>query len=421
MAYSFIGVSVQFAQMIALSAVARRAGRMAGMQNPNELPSPAPEALAQSEVLRGHIVDEIRRMGGWIGFDRFMDLALFAPGLGYYSGGAHKFGPDGDFVTAPEISPLFGKTLARQVAQIMALSAPVLLEVGAGSGVLACDLLRALDECRQLPEHYMILELSGELRARQARTLREQVPHLADRVVWLDGLPEQFSGCVVANEVLDVMPVQLVVWRAEGIFERGVTLDPAGAFAWQERPAGGRLLEAARALPVALPREGEYVSEICLPARAWIAEWAARLATGALILIDYGYPQAEYYLPSRSHGTVQCYYRHRAHTELLRWPGLNDITSFVDFTALADAAHAAGLGIEGYTTQARFLTDCGLLERLAAVGPTDQAPYVRAARAALRLIAPHEMGELFKVLIVGSGLRGAPLCGLASGDRSGML
>lgn len=392
---------------------------MSGMQN--ELPPPAPEALAQSEALRARIADEIRRAGGWIGFDRFMELALFAPGLGYYSGGAHKFGPEGDFVTAPEISPLFGKALARQAAQIMALSAPILLEVGAGSGVLACDLLRALEDCGQLPERYAILELSGELRARQAQTLREQVPHLVDRVEWLDGMPEHFSGCVIANEVLDVMPVQLVVWRSDGIFERGVALDADGAFAWQEQPAQGRLLEAARALPVELPEEGEYVSEICLPARAWLAGWAERLVAGALILIDYGYPQAEYYLPSRSHGTVQCYYRHRAHTELLRWPGLNDITSFVDFTAMADAAYGAGLAIEGYTTQARFLTDCGLLELLADVGPTDQAPYVRAARAALRLIAPHEMGELFKVLVVGRGLAGVQLCGLTSGDRSDML
>lgn len=394
------------------------------MQNPNELPEPGPEALAQSEQLRAFIGDEIRRAGGWIGFDHFMALALFAPGLGYYSGGAHKFGPDGDFVTAPEISPLFGKALARQAAQIMALSSPQMIEVGAGSGVLACDLLRALEESGQLPERYAILELSGELRARQEEMLRREVPHLAGRVVWLDGLPESFSGCVIANEVLDVMPVQLVVWRAEGIFERGVVLDAMGGvdgFGWQERPAQGRLLAAAQALPVELPEEGEYVSEICLPARAWVAEWADRLAAGALILIDYGYPQAEYYLPNRSQGTVQCYYRHRAHTDLLRWPGLNDITSFVDFTALADAAHEAGLQIEGYTTQARFLTDCGLLELLAAVGPTDEAPYVRAARAALRLIAPHEMGELFKVLIIGRGLDTASLCGLASGDRSGVL
>lgn len=394
------------------------------MQNSNELPRPGLEALAQSEQLRVFITDEIRRAGGWIGFDCFMALALFAPGLGYYSGGAHKFGPDGDFVTAPEISPLFGKALARQAAQIMALSSPQLLEVGAGSGVLACDLLRALEESGQLPERYAILELSGELRARQEEMLRREVPHLADRVVWLDGLPESFSGCVIANEVLDVMPVQLVVWRAEGIFERGVVLDATGGvdgFGWQERPAQGRLLAAAQTLPVELPEEGEYASEICLPARAWVAEWAGRLAAGALILIDYGYPQAEYYLPNRSQGTVQCYYRHRAHTDLLRWPGLNDITSFVDFTALADAAHEAGLRIEGYTTQARFLTDCGLLELLAAVGPTDEAPYVRAARAALRLIAPHEMGELFKVLIIGRGLDAASLCGLASGDHSGAL
>lgn len=391
------------------------------MHNPDELPPPSPDALAQSGRLKAHIDDAIQAGGGWIGFDRFMELALFAPGLGYYSGGAHKFGPDGDFVTAPEISPLFGASLARQLAQIMAASAPVVLEVGAGSGVLACDLLRALAQAGQLPERYLILELSGELRARQAALLQEQLPHLMDRIEWLDGLPENFSGCVIANEVLDVMPVQLVVWRAEGIFERGVSLDREGRHVWQDRPADNTLLRVVSQLPVSRPERGEYVSEICLPARAWVREWAARLTAGALILIDYGYPQAEYYLPERSQGTIQCYYRHRAHTDLLCWPGLNDITSFVDFTALADAAYEAGLEIEGYTTQARFLTDCGLLDLLSGIGPTDEAPYLRAARAALRLIAPHEMGELFKVLIIGRGLGGIPLMGLMNGDRSGML
>jgi SAM-dependent MidA family methyltransferase len=385
------------------------------------LPLPDADALASSAQLARRITTEIADHDGWISFSRFMELALFAPGLGYYSGGSRKFGPEGDFVTAPEISPLFGKSLSRQVSQVMAQSANRVLEVGAGTGILACDLMQALAQQGQLPEQYAILELSGELRARQAETLREHVPQFLDRVVWLDNMPLAFSGCVIANEVLDVMPVQILVWRDDQIFERGVSIEE-GAFTWQERPASGRALAAAQALPVTPPTSDEepYVTEICLPARAWVEAWADCLVQGALILIDYGYPQAEYYLPSRNTGTVQCYYRHRAHSDLLSWPGLNDITAFVDFTAVADAAFGAGLTVEGYTSQASFLSNCGLLDLPTQVGPTDQAPYLRAARAALRLIAPHEMGELFKVLVLGRGLS-APLMGLSTGERTGML
>lgn len=386
----------------------------------NQLPPPGADALEHSARLSSRIADEIRAAGGWLSFARFMELALFAPGLGYYSGGSRKFGVDGDFVTAPEITPLFGRSLAAQVQQVMENSAHALIEVGAGTGILACDLLAELEQRDCLPEHYDIIELSGELRARQEETLRQRVPHLAGRVRWLDALPETFSGCLLANEVLDAMPVQLVVWRAGEIFERGVTLDAAGDFAWQDRPAEGRLRAAAEALPVSMPAEGEYLSEICLAAQAWVAEWAPRLQRGALILIDYGYPQAEYYLPSRSSGTLQCYYRHRAHPQVLLWPGLNDITSFVDFTAVAEAAHAAGLSVAGYTSQASFLNNCGLLDLLAGLGPSDEAPYLRAARAALRLVAPHEMGELFKVLMLTKGID-APWVGLARGDRTHML
>lgn len=386
-----------------------------------QLPEPGADAQAHSQRLAQAIVAEIESAAGWISFARFMELALYAPGLGYYSGGARKFGPEGDFVTAPEISPLFGRALAAQVQQVMAASGNRLIEVGAGTGVLACDLLEALALRDALPEYYEILELSGELRARQSETLQARVPHLANRVRWLDALPERVSGCVVANEVLDVMPVHLLTWRSEGIFERGVGFDAAtGRFTWHERPADGRLLAAAQALPIECPAAGEYFSEICLAARAWLGEWAQRLECGALLLIDYGYPQAEYYLPSRSHGTVQCYYRHHAHDQLLAWPGLNDITAFVDFTAVAEAADDAGLTVYGYTSQANFLSNCGLLELLAELGPSDAAPYIRAARAALRLIAPHEMGELFKVLMVGRGLD-EHLLGFARGDRTHAL
>lgn len=382
----------------------------------DRLPPPGADALEHSALLTVRIADDIRAGGGWIPFDRFMNRALFEPGLGYYAGGSRKFGAEGDFVTAPEISPLFGRALAAQLVDVMVASVPQVLEVGAGTGRLACDVLRELEALGCLPERYAILELSGELRARQQALLCEELPQLADRVVWLDGLPEQFSGCVLANEVLDVMPVQLVAWREGEILERGVVLSADGSFAWEDRPASGALLAAAAALPVTMPEQGEYVSEICLAARAWIAEWGKRLDRGAVILIDYGYPQAEYYLPARSSGTLQCYYRHRAHSDVLLWPGLNDITSFVDFTAIAEAGHAVGLRVAGYTNQASFLTNCGLLDLLAGLGPSDSAAYLRAARAALRLVAPHEMGELFKVLVFSREIAIA-WRGLSRGDR----
>lgn len=386
----------------------------------DRLPPPGADALEHSTLLAARIARLIRDEGGWIGFDRFMALALFEPGLGYYSGGSRKFGAEGDFVTAPEISPLFGQALARQLVQVMQASAAEVIEVGAGTGRLACDLLLALEKLGKLPTRYGILELSGELRVRQRESLMANAPHLLDRVVWLDDLPEAFSGVVLANEVLDVMPVQLLVWNDKGIFERGVALDADDAFIWEDRPADDALRAVAARLPVLPPEEGEYCTEVCLAARAWVAEWARRLVKGAVILIDYGYPETEYYLPSRNTGTLQCYYRHRAHPEVLLWPGLNDITSFVDFTAMAEAGHAAGLRVAGYTSQASFLNNCGLLELLGEAGPVDSAAYLRAARAALRLVAPHEMGELFKVLAFTRGID-EPLLGMLRGDRTHAL
>ena len=381
-----------------------------------KLPQPSPEALAQS----GHLVDHLRSLidsqGGWISFATYMAEALYTPGLGYYSGGAHKFGPGGDFITAPELTPLFGQALASQVQQIMDLSAPQVIEAGAGTGLLAADLLLELERRGALPERYAILEVSGELRERQFDTLAAKVPHLASRVHWLDGLPERFSGALVANEVLDVMPVHLIAWRPEGIFERGVALGDEGNFVWADKPATGKVAEAAAALGLALPEEGEYVSELNLAGRAWVAEWAARLDQGAMLLVDYGYPRAEYYLPSRSTGTLLCYFRHHAHGDPFLWPGLNDITAFVDFTAIAEAGFDAGLDVLGYTDQANLLFNCGVLECLARRAPEEGTDYIRAAKALQRLTGPHEMGELFKVIALGRGIS-QPLIGFLRGDR----
>lgn len=380
-----------------------------------KLPDPAPEAIAQSMALTARLHARIDEAGGWIRFSDYMHDALYTPGLGYYSGATQKFGAEGDFITSPELTPLFGQALAAQVAEIMAQSAPEVLEVGAGTGHLAADLVLELDRLGRCPARYAILEVSGELRQRQADTLATRAPHLADRVIWLDTLPERFSGAAVANEVLDVMPVHLLVWRDNALFERGVVRAGDG-FAWADRPADARLRDAADALNAPMPTEGEYVSELNLAGPAWMADWGARLDRGALLMIDYGYPRAEYYLPSRSSGTLLCYFRHQAHGDPFKWPGLNDITAFVDFTAMAEGAFAGGLDVYGYTNQAAFLFNCGILDRLAERGDQTKPDYIRAARAVQRLTTPQEMGELFKVLAVGKGMA-EPMLGFTRGNR----
>lgn len=383
------------------------------------LPPPDPDALAHSRRLIRRIAEEIAAAGGWIDFARFMELALYAPGLGYYSGGARKFGAAGDFVTAPELTPAFAQTLATQAAQVLAASAPHVIEAGAGSGRLAADLLQELERRGTLPETYAILELSGELRERQRATLAATVPQLIDRVRWLDRLPERFDGLVLANELLDALPVHLVRWHDEAILERGVAADGDG-FVWQERPAAGAVLARAQALAGEGVPGGGYLSEIGLAAAAWTASWADILGRGALLLIDYGFPRREFYHPQRGEGTLMCHYRHHAHTDPFYLPGLQDITAHVDFTAIAEAGTEAGLDFLGYTTQAAFLFDCGLTEVLARTPADDARRYLPLANAAQKLISPAEMGELFKVIALGRGIE-EPLVGFVSGDRSATL
>lgn len=388
------------------------------------LPEPSDDAKAASRELSARIAASIQSAGGWLPFVDYMDMALHLPGLGYYAGGSLKFGATGDFVTAPELTPLFGQALARQVAQVLAVlpvpkkgfpsvtPATVVLEVGAGSGRLAADLLMALEALGCLPESYAILELSGELRARQQQTIESAVPHLAPRVVWLDALPEHFSGCVIANELLDALPTHAVAWREAGPMELGVVMTEAG-FDWAERPAHGALAAAMASLPVGTV---PFVSEVSLAARHWVSEWGHRLAQGALLLIDYGLPRHELYHPQRSHGTLRCHYRQRAHDNPFWWPGLSDITSHVDFTAVAEAGFDAGLDVLGYTSQSSFLINCGLGELLMARQEEGGEQALRANGAVQTLIAPGEMGELFKVIALGRGMD-LPLLGFARGDR----
>lgn len=383
------------------------------------LPLPSPDACEHSAALITEIARELAQEGGWISFARFMERALYAPGLGYYAAGARKFGSAGDFVTAPEMTAFFGRALARQVAQIMAASAPVVLEVGAGSGRLAADLLLELEGLDALPANYFILDLSADLRERQQATLAAAVPHLLGRVAWLDRLPDDFSGVVLANELLDAMPAHVVAWRENGIFERGVVLDGAGRFAWSERPASGALLAAAEEIGRQCSLPPGFESEISLANRAWAAEWGHRLKCGALLLLDYGFPRREFYHQQRGRGTLMCHYRHHSHPDPFYLPGLQDVTVHVDFTAIIAAAHAAGLELLGYASQGQFLLNCGILDLLGAE-PSGTPDYIRASGAINKLLMPHEMGELFKVIAIGRGMDDG-LLGFSSGDQSRRL
>lgn len=385
------------------------------MQDPARLPAPTADEQAHSARLTALIRDEIARAGGAIDFARYMDLALYAPGLGYYSAGKTKFGAAGDFVTAPEISPLFARCLAVQCTQVLnALGGGDVLEAGAGSGRLAVDLLTALEAQGALPETYYILELSADLRERQAQALRERAPQIAARVRWLSELPETFRGVVIANELLDAMPVERFRIGPEGVEQMQVRAQ-GDRFVWDAHPAPAAL--AARVSALHLP-EG-YVSEVNPKAQAWVASIAARLTAGAVLLVDYGFPRAEFYHPDRSQGTLMCHYRHRAHGDPLTLVGLQDITAHVDFTAIAEAAHDAGLAVLGYTSQAAFLLALGLT-RFAEEAPDDARARFSAAQQVKMLTLPTEMGELFKVLALGRGVE-PPLAGFSLQDRRARL
>ncbi len=381
----------------------------------SNLPLPSEEAQIQSRRLADRIRDEIARAGGWISFSRYMEMALYSPGLGYYGGGARKFGSGGDFVTAPEVTPLFGQALAAQTAQVMQASDSWIVEIGAGTGILAADILQELERLEKLPAQYAILELSGEMRDRQRQTIEQQIPHLAGRITWLQQLPVHFSGVVIANEVLDAMPVQVVVRNEKGWWERGVEWGDDG-FRWKDRSVQASLDEVLQTLDLPYCGSGEYVTEVNPAARAWMAAWADALDAGALLAVDYGYPRPEYYSAARAHGTLQCFYRHHAHHDPFFWPGLNDITASVDFTAMAESAFDAGMEIYGYTSQGQFLLNCGILQKLALCGDPGSPGYIRAAKAVEKLTGPHEMGEIFKVLAVGKRIPSS-LLGFTTGDR----
>lgn len=377
----------------------------------------APER-AHSERLTALIREEIDRLGGGIPFSRFMELALYAPGLGYYSAGAPKFGnaAEADFITAPELSPLYAGCLARQCAEILErLGGGDVLEVGAGSGALAVGILRALDARACLPERYLILELSAELQQRQALAIERELPQLFPRVRWLHALPGTLRGVVVANELLDAMPVQRFRAAAHEVEELHVGWTASG-FAWDRRPADEVLARLGQALR--LP--SGYVSEINLHAEAWVRSIAERLREGVLLLIDYGFPRAEYYHPQRTRGTLMCHYRRRAHDDPLILVGLQDITAHIDFTAIAEAGTQADLELLGYTSQAAFLLATGLTELVGEPDLDKQPEQAELARQIDLLTSPAEMGELYKVMALGRGIE-RPLLGFRLQDRRGRL
>jgi len=360
------------------------------------------EAMAAHGALaRDHLKDQIAAAGGWLSFERFMDLALYAPGIGYYSGGAQKLGIGGDFTTAPEVSSLFGRCVALQCAEVFrALHLGSILEIGAGSGRLAVDILLRLDDLGQLPENYWILEISADLRERQRKLLHERLPHLLQRVAWLDRPPEEsFDGIVIANEVLDALPVARFRWHANGVDELGVGIDN-GHFAWTARAANPAMAQTCQRLYQASGGWDEgYVSEYCPRTLAWTRAVTQSLRTGAVLWFDYGLPRAQYYLPERHDGTLLCHYRHRASSDPFVNIGLQDITAWVDFTRLAEASREAGFELAGFTTQAHFLAGVGIDREMRLAAGEDENLFARLANQARQLMLPGEMGERFKAMV----------------------
>jgi SAM-dependent MidA family methyltransferase len=378
---------------------------------PQSLPAPPPEAAAHSSALAERIAGIIADEGDWIPFARFMELALYAPGLGYYAAGARKFGSDGDFVTAPEISPMFARCLAIQARQVLEATGGVILELGPGSGVLAADLFEELKAQGTPPANYLLLEVSPDLRERQQRLIAERHPGHLDHFTWIDALPGEMRGFVIANEVLDVVPFSLVHRSRGQLAERGVIVSEAG-FAWDDSPlADGELRRRAQALFP--PGDEEFLSEVSLAAEGLVRTIAASLKSGVALFIDYGFSQREFYHPQRSMGTMRCHYRHRFHGDPFFLPGLQDITAHVDFTAMAQAAETQDADVLGYTTQAYFLISCGLAVLVSAGDPTMTLSRLQGTSAVHRLISPAEMGELFKVLAIGRGID-FPLVGFQS-------
>lgn len=365
------------------------------------LPKPSAEALVQSDALRQLICTQIDRDGA-LSFAEYMHLCLYAPNLGYYTSGTQKFGQAGDFITAPEVSERFGQCLANQFADILIqLENPIILEIGAGSGRLALDVLTHLQNKNALPERYCILEVSPDLAAKQKSLLQTELPELFSKIIWLEQLPENdFNGIIFGNEVLDALPVHCFAIENNAVFERTVSHHNQ-QFVWHKKPADDKLQKEVRELNLT---NTHYHSEINLSLMPWIDDLQKKLNQGVLLFIDYGFPEREFYCEQRNTGTLMCHYRHHAHPDPFVYPGLQDITAHVDFTAVAIAADTLNLSVLGYTTQADFLVHTGI------VTLAEHNPTLKTSQAVQTLTFPHEMGELFKVIALGKNID-LPLCG----------
>jgi len=386
------------------------------MDSRPSLPEPTADELVHVAAVRECIFEAIDRAGGRLSFERYMDLALYAPGLGYYVAGARTFGRDGDFVTAPELSPLFGATLARQCAEVLGRTGGSIVEFGGGSGRLAAALLAELAAHDALPEFYCIVELSPALRVRQRETIAARVPDALPRVRWLTDAPvAPLDGIVIANEVLDALPVCLFARVAGVDYERGVTRDAAGGLAWTRWPADASLSRAiAECFATASP-PADFVSEVNPRVGLWLADLPRFLRRGVALLIDYGDARHARYHAENDGGSLRCYFRHRVLDDPLRHPGLQDITASVDFTRVATAACDAGFTVLGYATQTSFLLACGIEEILHShLG--DPAAHARRALEARILLLPQEMGTRCKVLAVSRDYDDA-LCGFRLRDE----
>jgi SAM-dependent MidA family methyltransferase len=389
---------------------------MTGADTVTNLPPLQADETQHAVLVLQAVRAAIAAHGGWLAFDDYLRIVLYAPGLGYYSAGSVKIGGGGDFVTAPELSSLFGRCVARQCAQVLQLTGGDVLELGAGSGALAAGVLMTLREFERLPGHYYILEVSADLRQRQQQRLAALPAALRTRVQWLDALPAApIAGVMLANEVADALPFKRFVSDGDALLERGVSLSAQGALIDADRPADtvlrAQVVQIAESVPT--PWTPGYVSELCPMLQPWIAALGGALGHGAALLIDYGLSRREYYHPQRSSGTLRCHFRHRAHQQPLLYPGLQDITAWVDFTRLAEAAVDAALEVAGYCTQAAFLLASGIEQDLAAADAG--LAHAQLASEARQLLLPEAMGETFKVMVLTRGVD-APLSGFAYQD-----
>lgn len=382
----------------------------------NKLPTPDPISQQYSDQLLAYIKQKIAEMGGKITFAEYMQHCLYSPGLGYYSAGSYKLGERGDFTTAPEISPLFSQTLAQHIRDVFPqLTQANILEFGAGSGRMAVEILKELEYQSSLPEHYYIIEASADLRQRQEDLITNELSHLKDKVIWLSELPTNFVGVIVANEVCDAMPVHCLHFHNNDVKERYISCEN-DQLQWSEGPLSQEALTETSDEIQQLIGDVEMMTEVNLASQAWLTSLASSLQQGAIFLIDYGYPKADYYHPQRSEGTLMCYYQHQGHSNPLILQGLQDLTNHVDFTRLAQTAIDNDLDVDGFQSQADFLLAGGITELANRSDEADTLYLLKQATEIKQLTLPSEMGESFKVLTLSRALR-QPLERCQLGDR----